>query len=442
VIVRSSVNLNAGAQTKLSAITHGSLLLICVTVFPQYLNLIPLSCLAAILLVTGIKLANPTLFRRMWADGRYQFIPFIVTLVAIVLTDLLVGILIGLAFSLAFILNSNLRRPIRRTVEKHLGEEVLHIELANQVSFLNRAALERVLESAPRGTHILLDARHSDYIDPDILALIREFRDVTAAAHGVQVSLRGFRTKYQLKDEIQFVDFSTRELQDTISPAQVLQILRDGNDRFRTGHRLTRDFDRLVNATSQSQHPLAIVLSCSDSRTPAELIFDVGLGDIFSVRIAGNVTSRKILGSIELGCAVAGAKLIVVMGHTRCGAVTEAVNWACLPDGSKHASPCQHLESVVQEMQHSIDPAACREMSRWSDEQRLAFIDHVARDNVIRTVRQIADQCRTIGDLIDHGFVAIVGAIYDVCSGDIEFLSDDAIGLADDELNAPAPSHF
>src|SRR5262249_36116983 len=132
-IVPSSVNINARGQTQLAAIAHGSLLLGCVLLCPQYVNMIPLSCLAAILLYTGVKLVSPALVRQMWSDGRYQFVPFIVTLVAIVLTDLMIGILIGLGVSLSFILNSNLRRPVRRIVERHLGGEVLHIELANQV---------------------------------------------------------------------------------------------------------------------------------------------------------------------------------------------------------------------------------------------------------------------------------------------------------------------
>ena len=151
VIVRSSVNINAGSKTKLASIFHGVLLLVCVVFLSKYLNMIPLSCLGAILLVTGIKLASPALFRQMWSEGRYQFVPFVVTLVAIVLTDLVTGILIGLAISLGFILNSNFRRPIRRIVEKHLGGEVLRIELANQVSFLNRAALERNLRDVQPG---------------------------------------------------------------------------------------------------------------------------------------------------------------------------------------------------------------------------------------------------------------------------------------------------
>ena len=120
------------------------MLLVSVVLLPAWLNMIPLSCLAAILLVTGVKLASPALVKQMWNEGRYQFVPFAATVVAIVLTDLLIGVLIGLAVSIGFILQSNLRRPIRRIVEKHLGGDVVHIELANQVSFLNRAALARV----------------------------------------------------------------------------------------------------------------------------------------------------------------------------------------------------------------------------------------------------------------------------------------------------------
>ena len=171
VVVRSSVNINAGAATKLATISHGALLLVSVVLLPAWLNMIPLSCLAAILLVTGVRLASPALVKRMWDEGRYQFVPFALTVVSIVLTDLLIGVLIGMAVSIGFILMSNVRRPLRRVVEKHLGGEVIHIELANQVSFLNRAALDRVLNQIPRGGHVLLDAHNTDYIDPDLLEL-------------------------------------------------------------------------------------------------------------------------------------------------------------------------------------------------------------------------------------------------------------------------------
>ena len=178
VIVRSSVNVGMGARTKMSAILHGFLLVICVVLFPTVLNRIPLASLAAILLATGFKLASPKLFRQMWSEGRYQFAPFLITLLAIVFSDLLIGILIGLAVSVLFILNSNLRRPIRRVVETHIGGDVLHIELANQVSFLNRAALDKLFSEASAGSSVLIDASGTDYIDPDVLSLIRDFKTV------------------------------------------------------------------------------------------------------------------------------------------------------------------------------------------------------------------------------------------------------------------------
>ncbi|MBI2825253.1 MAG: bifunctional SulP family inorganic anion transporter/carbonic anhydrase [Planctomycetia bacterium] len=428
VIVRSSVNISAGARTKLSAIFHGVLLLVCVLLLPAYLNMIPLSCLAAILLVTGVRLASPVLVRQMWSEGRYQFIPFAVTLVSIVLTDLLIGIAIGLAVSIGFILNSNLRRPLRRTVEKHLGGEVLHIELANQVSFLNRAALEKALRDAPRGAHVLLDAQATDYIDPDILSLIREFKERTAPVRGVQVSLRGFRHKYQLKDEIRFVDYSTRELQGQLSPAQVLQLLKEGNERFRTGRPLWRDLGRQRDAAAKGQHPLAVVLSCIDSRSPTELIFDAGLGDIFSVRVAANVISRKVLGSMEYACAVAQAKLILVVGHTRCGAVTAAVDLACSTQSAEQAMGCQHLGTIVHEIQQSIDSAGCERIVHAPPEKKEAFIDAVARQNVERAVQQIVEKSHTINRLAREGRVVVTGAMYDIRTGKIDFLANEPVG--------------
>ncbi|THI87656.1 MAG: sulfate transporter [Nitrospira sp. CG24A] len=427
VIVRSSVNINAGGKTKLAAVIHGVFLLVSVALLPVWLNLIPLSCLAAILVVTGVKLASPALVRQMWSEGRYQFAPFALTVVAIVVTDLLIGVLIGLTVSAGIILYSNMRQPIRRFVEQHLGGDVVHIELANQVSFLNRAALSKVLNEVPRGGDVLLDAQNTDYIDPDVLDLIRDFKEQTGPARGVEVSLVGFRSEYQFDDQIQYVDYSTRDLQDALTPQQVLHILKGGHARFRSGRRLTRDLVRQARATAEGQHPLAVVLSCIDSRTPAELIFDLGMGDIFSVRIAGNVTSWKVLASAEYGCAVAGAKLILVMGHTRCGAVTAAVNLIGEVRTAAEATGCQHLDYILKDIQQSIDPATCRAVEARPAAEKQSFVDAVARRNVLRVVEQMREQSRTLDGLVREGRIAIVGAMYDVVTGDIEFLAEDGM---------------
>jgi len=423
VVVRSSININAGAQSKAATIFHGVLLMVSVAMFPTWLNMVPLSCLAAILLVAGFKLASPAVFKQMWKQGRYQFVPFIVTVTAIVFTDLLIGILIGLGIALSFILNSNLRRPIRRSVEHHLGGDVLHIELANQVSFLNRAVLSRVLHEVPRGGHVLLDAQSTDYIDPDVLDLIRDYKHRTAPARGVEVSFLGFREKYKLKDQIEYVDYASREVQQSLTPAQVLNILREGHQRFRSGKRLTRDLGRQVAATAQGQHPMAVVLSCIDSRTPAELIFDLGVGDIFVARIAGNISSRKVLGSIEYGCAVAKAKLVLVLGHTRCGAVTTAVDAAGSTQSIAELTGCPHVESVLREIQEVISPQTVSRLKQAQPEERDAIVNEVVRANVLRTVESLVESSTALQRLVAEGRVAVVGAVYDVATADLTFVT-------------------
>lgn len=419
VIVRSSVNINAGARTKLSTLIHGALLLVCANALPHWLNRIPLSCLAGILLVTGVKLAGPDLFRQMWRQGRAQFLPFVTTVVAIVFTDLLIGVMIGLATAVAFILHSNLRRPLRCICEHHLRREVLRIELANQVSFLNRAALKRRLDEVPRGEHVLLDARQTDYLDPDILDLIGDFVKETAPARGIEVHLIGFEGRFRLADRVADLDYADPDLQRALTPAQVLQILKDGNLRFRTGQRLNRDLGRELKSTAQGQFPLAVVLSCIDSRTPAELIFDLGLGDIFSVRIAAQVVRENILACLEYACAVAGTKLIVVLGHTRCGAVTAAVDLHHSRRSASEATGCEHLDVIVEEIQKAVDgdlPASARD--------KASYVDEVARRNVLRTMALLPAKSSTLRNLIRDGRIAIVGGMYDICTGEVTFLNE------------------
>ncbi len=424
VIIRGSVNINAGSRTKLSTVVHGVLLLVSVALLPQLLNQIPLSCLAAILLVTGFKLASPKLMRQMYAEGRYQFIPFIVTVIAIVFTDLLIGILIGMAVAVSFILNSNFRRPLNATVETHLSGDVTRIELANQVSFLNRAVLDQTLEKIPRGGDVLISATYTDYIDPDVLEMIRDFKENVAPARGVRVSLKGFRSKYHLKDEIHYSEYATPEIQASLTPKQVLRMLKEGHRRFVSGQRLDRDLSRQLKLT-EAQNPLAVVLSCIDSRAPTELVFDLGLGDVFSVRVAGNVPSPNVLGSIEYACEVAKAKLILVMGHTRCGAVTAAVNLANSDKPLAEATGCQNIEKILTEIKHAVGPGELRSLDRLSPAEHADFVDDVARRNVLRIVQELPAQSTTIRRLVNNGNIEIVGAMYNVVTRRIRFITDD-----------------
>lgn len=422
VIVRSSVNINMGAQSKLSAILHGFLLLGFVLLLPKLVNMIPYASLAAILMVTGFKLVSPKMIKDLWKSGRYQFIPFLITVVSIVATDLLIGILIGLGVSLAFVLHSNYRRPIHRVMEKHLGGDVLHIELANQVSFLNKAALDKTLRDIPQGGKVLLDASRTDYIDPDILALIRDYRDKVAPAHGVQVSMRGFQSCYEMRDDVQYVDYSTKELQEAISPKEVLQVLLEGNARFRTGHSLSRDNGRHVESTSQAAYPMAVVLSCSDSRTPTELIFDLGVGDVMNVCLAGNVMiGPRVLASIEYGCAVAGAKLVVVLGHTGSHIMSAAIDVLQNPDKVEASKYGEHFGSVAEEIRPAYEKVR-KNLKLTGPITDPAFVDDVTRAHIIQAVDRLTQLSGTVDSLVSSERVAIVAMMYDVRSGTIEIV--------------------
>ena len=421
VIVRSSVNASAGARTRLACITHGVLLMVCVFLLPSLLNHIPLAALAAILVATGFKLASPKLFVQMAKGGRAQFIPFAITVLAIVFTDLLIGVIIGLAVSLMFVLNSNFRRGMNIIKEEHVGGIVNRVELANQVSFLNRSALMRTLSSFGPGEQVVIDARTTDYIDPDIYGLIQTFRDEIAPAHGVIVSLIGFKNHYQLEDHVQYVDVTTREIQDKLTPARVLQVLKEGNDRFASGRRLQRDLIRQVDATSDGQHPMAVVLSCIDSRSPAEILFDLGLGDIFSVRLAGNVLSRKVLGSMEFACKVAGAKLILVLGHTSCGAVKATCDIVGKGLDTVQATGLTNLPSLVEPISKAVHMETTTMQNR--DGSNYEFVDRVAAIHVHNVMLAIRQESPTLRDMIDAGQIQVAGAMYNVKSGQVEFMS-------------------
>jgi MFS superfamily sulfate permease-like transporter len=431
-IERSSVSLQAGSINKLGAIFHGLVLLVAATAIPFVFNMIPLSVLAAVLIVTGGWLARPAVFVRIWQGGKYQLVPFLVTIAAILLTDLLIGVVVGLVFAIGFILNSNLRRPLRQVMERHAGGEILHIELAEQVSFLNRPVIERALRGAAPGTHILLDASNTDYIDPDILAMIRDFVK-KSSLHRVSVSLRGFRNKYAIDDVIQFIDYTSREVQEKMTPDEALKILQDGNQRFCANRRLSRDLGRQLQATSAGQHPFAAILSCIDSRAPVETILDLGLGDVFTARVAGNVVSPKILGSLEYATAVVNAKLIVVLGHTKCGAVHAAVKLADAGKTGAEATGCQHLDTILEEIHPSIELSQLKKIDSADENARNDFAEEVAKRNVIYSVQGIIKTSQTIRKLVDDGRVAVVGAVYDVTSGKVEFLVDQAIGLSKNE---------
>ncbi len=202
VIVRTSANVNAGAKTKLSTIMHGTYLLLAVITIPTLLNKIPMACLAAILIMIGIKLASPKVFRHMWHTGKHQFIPFLATVIAVVLTDLLKGVAIGLVVSIVFILRGNMKLAYFFRKEKHQEGESILINLAQEVSFLNKAAIKQTLAHLPANSKVIIDAANTVYIDYDVLELIRDFLNYGSKDKNIKVTLRNFKKEYNMEDSV------------------------------------------------------------------------------------------------------------------------------------------------------------------------------------------------------------------------------------------------
>jgi carbonic anhydrase len=214
----------------------------------------------------------------------------------------------------------------------------------------------------------------------------------------------------------------SRETQASTTPERALQFLREGNERFINNLMANRDLLQQANETRAGQWPFAAILSCIDSRTSAELIFDQGLGDIFSIRIAGNVVNTDILGSMEFACQVAGSRLIVVLGHTSCGAVKGA---------------CDHVEmGNLTDLLAKLQPAVYQERTFVEPDQRTSrnreFVENVARINVLRSVKAVIERSFILEQLVEQGRIGVVGGVHDLETGRVEFFDDHKVFTAAD----------
>jgi carbonic anhydrase len=197
-------------------------------------------------------------------------------------------------------------------------------------------------------------------------------------------------------------------MRNRLSPLQALEMLKDGNHRFVTNLKVNRNLLQQVNETSEGQYPFALILSCIDSRTSAELIFDQGLGDIFSCRIAGNILNDDILGSMEFACKIAGVKVLVVLGHSECGAIK----------GACENVKMGNLTGLLKKIRVVVKKIEKRFLI---DQKSSDFIDLVTKENVKNVLSQIPKKSKIIRDLIKEKKIILVGAVYDISSGKVDF---------------------
>ena len=203
----------------------------------------------------------------------------------------------------------------------------------------------------------------------------------------------------------------TKETQATMTPEKALQFLKEGNVRFQNNLKANRNLLEQVNATKEGQFPFATILSCIDSRVSAELVFDQGLGDIFSVRIAGNFVNEDILGSMEFACKLAGTKLIVVLGHTSCGAIKGACDHAEMGN----------LTKLIQKITPAVNAVAEPKDESLRNSGNLDFVDEVSKKNVELTIERIHNESPILSEMEKNGEIKIIGAMYDITSGEVNF---------------------
>ncbi|RUR12942.1 carbonic anhydrase family protein [Legionella sp. km772] len=212
----------------------------------------------------------------------------------------------------------------------------------------------------------------------------------------------------------------TKEMQESITPSIALHLLEEGNKRFVNNLKINRNLLQQANETSDGQHPMAIILSCIDSRTSVELIFDQGLGDVFSARIAGTVINEDILGSMEFACKVAGAKIIVILGHSKCGAIKGA---------------CDHVEmgnltALLSKIQTAVNAEKTIVENRTSSNDE--FVEKVTAINIHRTVHAVMERSPILKELIEKGQCGIIGANHDITTGEVTFYEDSKFGFKTD----------
>lgn len=409
-IVQSSINLQAGAKSKRATIFHGFIILFTILFFPEFLNRIPISALATLLVYTGYKLTKPTIYIDIIKQGIDRLIPFMATIIGILVFDLMTGLILGLTLSAFFILRSNSKARLDIIKEIYPNGVTNRLILPQQTTFLNKASMIAELEAIPRNSQLIIDARYADYIDKEIIELIKSFKEGQAGNKNISLNLIGFKDTYDIHNYIDFINVTTYDIQSSLTPLKVLTILKEGNQRFLADKTIHRSVQTDIHYTSNNQYPIAVVLGCIDSRVPVETIFDMSFGDIFCVRVAGNIVNPDVIASIEYATAVAGAKLIVVLGHTKCGAIAAAC------DGVKSSD---YLTQLLKKISPAIDAETKTTIDRNSNNPK--FVQNVTELNIAHTLMEIYENSQVLKSLIDEDKIGIIGANYNINTGEVKF---------------------
>lgn len=412
VIVRSSVNIEAGAETKLSTLIHGSLLLASVLVLSSIINLIPLASLAVILLVVGYKLASFSIFRSMYKKGWDQFIPFIVTTVSILLTDVLLGVLIGTASSLFFLLRGNFYNPFFIESTKSNRRKEIRLELSNEVSFLNKPAIKKTLWNLPKRSKITIDATFTTYVEPDVIEILNDFQNTFARENGIEVIIMGLRERYNSNSQITLVNSQPKGKKDFRTPQEILNYLIEGNQRYVEGNLVSRRLRNKELMDFIKEAPLAAVINCIDMREPLNMLLNTSIGDLIPLKAAGNLLGDHLIHNTEIACRKQGARLILLMGNSGNTFINEALDYYLRGEDSYLHSM---IAPAITSGQFSPEKLRNTEINVLADE--------IILWNLTESKNRIIQQSPYIREQVSKGELGLCSAFFDRHQGKIEFSS-------------------
>ncbi|SHM83968.1 carbonic anhydrase [Cyclobacterium lianum] len=413
VIVRSSVNIAAGAETKLSTIIHGVLLVASVFFLSNVINLIPLASLAAILLVVGYKLASVSIFRSMFGKGWSQFLPFVVTTGAILYTDVLLGVLIGTTVSIFFLLRGNYYNPFfYEEIHKSGKRKSIRLELSNEVSFLNKPAIKRKLWNMPKQSRVVIDATFSSFIDRDVLGILDDYQNTFARENEIEVSIIGLKENYKPNSEINIAAAGPDMVASKPSaPQEILEALMEGNQKYVDGNLVSRRLRNKELMDFIRDAPMAVVVNCIDMREPLNMLLNTGIGDLIPVKAAGNLLDPHLVHTIALACGFQGAKLILLLGHSKNRII-------------RNALACQ-MENSGADIHYLLRPAMAAGLLAIPDirEDNLnAWTDKITKFNLNYSKDLMLNEHPNLLKKVQDGQVGIATALLDRKNGAISIL--------------------
>jgi carbonic anhydrase len=426
VIVRSSVNIAAGAETKLSTIIHGSLLLLSVLFLSSIINLIPLASLAVLLLVVGYKLASVPLFKSMYKKGWDQFVPFVVTTVGILLTDVLLGVLIGTASSVFFLLRGNFYNPFYMESIKSKKGKTIRLELSNEVSFLNKPAIKNTLWNLPKNSRIVIDATFSTYVERDIIEILHDFQDTFARENDIEVKITGLRKSYGPNRKIKLVASPTGLRKELSTPQEILEHLQKGNQRYVDGNLVSRRLRNKELMDFIKEAPLAAVVNCIDMREPLNMLLNTGIGDLIPLKAAGNLMGDHLIHSTEIACRKQGAKLILLMGNSKNSFIKEAL--ICYMEGK---------ESYLTSLLEPAISAGLIKKERINKEEIKILADEIVSYNLSVSKAKIIEESPYIREQVEQGKIGLCSAFFHRKTGKIEF---SPLFSMEGKIRIPTPS--